>query len=65
MSINREGLVATLNEVKYDNKFECRNCGGENDIVKTVNEEFILLECETFCKTCLTHDYWAYGYFVN
>ena len=54
-----------MSSVKYDNKFVCNKCGGQNKIKVKDTIGNITTECETTCSTCGFEDYWSTGWFSS
>lgn len=52
-------------EQKYDNKYLCKECQGENEILITATDGGYISECDTICKECKQKDYWAYGFYQH
>ena len=51
---------------KYHVKESCNYCGGLNEVTDITDSfEGYIHECETKCKDCGKHDYWATGHFMS
>lgn len=48
---------------KYDNKYTCQACGGNNKLGKFYTDGGHVSETETICTVCGEEGYWAYGFF--
>ena len=52
-------------KLEYHCKESCNRCGESTKIGRTDEDEGLIHECETECKTCGFIDFWAHGFFIS
>lgn len=54
-----------IEKTSYQNKKSCNKCGGNNEILDTLIDDYVIFEADTKCKKCGFEDHWAEGLFES